>query len=105
MFTETFVVFQRHMRILLRNPMWVFFGLTQPVLYLVLFGPLLKKVSGGGLGGNASGSVFVPGLLLVLVAPRSGSTPPGAGRSRPSRPSPWSACWRSASPPPRTRWA
>jgi ABC-2 type transport system permease protein len=67
MFTETFVVFQRHMRILLRNPVWVFFGLTQPVLYLVLFGPLLKKVSGGGLGGNASWSVFVPGLLLQLA--------------------------------------
>jgi ABC-2 type transport system permease protein len=67
MFTETFVVFQRHMRILLRNPVWVFFGLTQPILYLVLFGPLLKKVSGGGLGGNASWSVFVPGLLLQLA--------------------------------------
>src|SRR4051812_49932807 len=67
MLTETFVVFQRQMRILLRNPVWVFFGLTQPVLYLVLFGPLLKKVSGGGLGGNASWSVFVPGLLLQLA--------------------------------------
>ena len=65
--TEIFVVFQRQMRILLRNPVWVFFGLTQPVLYLVLFGPLLKKVSGGGLGGNASWSVFVPGLLLQLA--------------------------------------
>ena len=65
--TEIFVVFQRHMRILLRNPVWVFFGLTQPILYLVLFGPLLKKVSGGGLGGNASWSVFVPGLLLQLA--------------------------------------
>ncbi|MDX6206643.1 MAG: type transport system permease protein [Frankiales bacterium] len=67
MFTETFVVFQRHMRILLRNPVWVFFGLTQPVLYLVLFGPLLKKVSGGGLGGNGAWAVFVPGLLLQLA--------------------------------------
>ena len=43
MLTETLVVFQRQMRILLRNPVWVFFGLTQPILYLVLFGPLLKK--------------------------------------------------------------
>lgn len=65
--TETFVVFQRQMRILLRNPVWVFFGLTQPILYLVLFGPLLKRVSGGGLGGNASWSIFVPGLLLQLA--------------------------------------
>ena len=53
MLTETWVVFQRAMRQLLRNPVWVFFGLTQPILYLVLFGPLLKNVNGGGLGGNA----------------------------------------------------
>jgi len=64
--TET-LVFQRQMRILLRNPVWVFFGLTQPILYLVLFGPLLKRVSGAGLGGNASWSIFVPGLLLQLA--------------------------------------
>lgn len=65
--TETIIVFQRQMRILLRNPVWVFFGLTQPILYLVLFGPLLKRVSGGGLGGNASWKIFVPGLLLQLA--------------------------------------
>ncbi|HVV30844.1 MAG TPA: ABC transporter permease [Mycobacteriales bacterium] len=67
MLTETFVIFQRQMRILLRNPVWVFFGLTQPILYLVLFGPLLKGVTGGGLGGNDSWRIFVPGLLLQLA--------------------------------------
>lgn len=67
MTTETFIIFQRQMRILLRNPVWVFFGLTQPILYLVLFGPLLKKVSGGGLGGNNSWQIFVPGLLMQLA--------------------------------------
>ncbi len=67
MLTETFVIFQRQMRILLRNPVWVFFGLTQPILYLVLFGPLLKSVTGGGLGGNDSWRIFVPGLLLQLA--------------------------------------
>jgi ABC-2 type transport system permease protein len=67
MFTETSVVFQRQMRILLRNPVWVFFGLTQPIIYLVLFGPLLKGVTGGGLGGDNSWRIFVPGLLLQLA--------------------------------------
>ena len=67
MLIETWVVFQRAMRMLLRNPVWVFFGLTQPILYLVLFGPLLKNVNGGGLGGNASWAIFVPGLLLQLT--------------------------------------
>ena len=66
MLTETWVVFLRQTRQLVRNPVWVFFGLTQPILYLVLFGPLLKNVSGGGLGGNRAWAVFVPGLLLQL---------------------------------------
>jgi ABC-2 type transport system permease protein len=65
--TEVAVIFQRQMRILLRNPVWVFFGLSQPILYLVLFGPLLKGVTGGGLGGNNSWKIFVPGLLLQLA--------------------------------------
>ncbi|MGI8678935.1 MAG: ABC transporter permease [Jatrophihabitans sp.] len=67
MLTETMVIFQRQMRILLRNPVWVFFGLTQPILYLVLFGPLLKKVNAGGLSGDDAWRVFVPGLLLQLA--------------------------------------
>lgn len=67
MLTETMLVFQRQMRILLRNPVWVIFGLTQPILYLVLFGPLLKRVSGGGLGGDNSWRIFVPGLLMQLA--------------------------------------
>src|SRR5215475_9649703 len=66
MATETWVIFIRQMRILLRNPVWVFFGLTQPILYLALFGPLLKNVTGGGLGGDNAWRVFVPGLLLQL---------------------------------------
>lgn len=67
MTTETWVIFLRQMRILLRNPVWIFFGLSQPILYLALFGPLLKNVSGGGLGGSGAWSVFVPGLLLQLA--------------------------------------
>lgn len=72
MFVETWVVFLRQMRQLVRNPVWVFFGLTQPIVYLVLFGPLLKNVQGGGLGGDDSWKVFVPGLLLQLVIFGSG---------------------------------
>jgi ABC-2 type transport system permease protein len=67
MLAETLVIFARQMRILLRNPVWVVFGLTQPIIYLVLFGPLLKKVSGGGLGGDDSWRIFVPGLLMQLA--------------------------------------
>ncbi len=66
MLNEISVIFTRQMRQLIRNPVWVFFGLTQPILYLALFGPLLKNLS-GGLGGNASWRILVPGLLLQLV--------------------------------------
>ena len=42
---ETWIVFARAMRLSLRNPVWVVIGLTQPLLYLALFGPLLKPVT------------------------------------------------------------
>jgi ABC-2 type transport system permease protein len=67
MATEMLIVFQRQMRILLRNPVWIVFGLTQPTIYLVLFGPLLKGMTGGGLGGANSWRIFVPGLLMQLA--------------------------------------
>ncbi|MEP7022068.1 MAG: hypothetical protein ABI808_15600, partial [Pseudonocardiales bacterium] len=53
--TETHVVHQRQLRVVLRNPVWVLLGLTHPVLYLALFGPLLM-----------GGSVTV--TLAVLLA-------------------------------------
>ena len=64
---DTLLVYRRQQRIVLRNPAWVIIGLTQPVLYLALFGPLLKGAlrSFGGSHGN-SWTFFVPGLLIQL---------------------------------------
>lgn len=64
---DTWIVFARAMRLSLRNPAWVIIGLMQPVLYLVLFGPLLESVATlpGFPSGDAWG-VFVPGLLIQL---------------------------------------
>ena len=53
------------MRLSLRNPTWVIIGLTQPILYLVLFGPLLKPLTGALGTGNAY-QLFVPGMLVQL---------------------------------------
>ena len=55
------------MRLSLRNPIWVILGLIQPILYLVMFGPLLENMTRvqGWPGGDAW-SVFVPGLLVQL---------------------------------------
>src|ERR1700735_1043969 len=72
---DTLVVFRRELRLSLRNPAWVAIVLVQPVLYLVLFGPLLTKLpaetfvgsGGSGSAGNAEAyRFFVPGLLIQL---------------------------------------
>jgi ABC-2 type transport system permease protein len=64
---DTWLVFQRSMSILLHNPAWVIIGLLQPVLYLVLFAPLLKSfASAPGFPPGGAYNVFVPGLLIQL---------------------------------------
>ena len=64
---DTLMIFRRQERLALRNPAWVIIGLTQPILYLALFGPLLAKLPTATLGasGNAY-KFFVPGLLIQL---------------------------------------
>ena len=64
---ETRLIFTRAMRLSLRNPVWVILGLVQPVLYLVMFGPLLENMTRvqGWPPGDAW-QVFVPGLLVQL---------------------------------------
>ena len=64
---DTWLIFRRSLILTLRQPTWIVFGMMVPVLYLVLFGPLLKNVTGGGLGGNDSWRIFVPGLLMQLA--------------------------------------
>ncbi len=62
------LLFVRSVKGSLRNPVWLFLGLFQPALYLLLFAPLL-----GGLGnvpGFPSGgayAVFTPGLLVMVA--------------------------------------
>jgi ABC-2 type transport system permease protein len=68
-FRDTMLVYRRQQRLALRNPAWVIIGLTQPILYLALFGPLLTKLPLGSLGVSSGGNAyrfFVPGLLIQL---------------------------------------
>jgi ABC-2 type transport system permease protein len=62
---DTYTVFARAMRMSLRNPAWLVISLMQPILYIVLFGPLLKPLSGQLGSGNAY-QLFVPGILVQL---------------------------------------
>ena len=64
---DTWLIFQRHMGLFLRNPVWVVIGLIQPMLYLVLFAPLLKSIATiRGFPPGGAYNVFVPGLLIQL---------------------------------------
>src|SRR5699024_173063 len=64
---ECSVVFRRQIRMNLRNPAWVLIGIMQPVLYLLLFGPLLKPLVAQFDTGTTNAYTFlVPGLLVQL---------------------------------------
>lgn len=65
-FREVFIVFRRQLRIALREPAWIAIGLAQPVLYLVLFGPLLEPLA-SQLGATNAYTLFVPGLIVQLA--------------------------------------
>jgi ABC-2 type transport system permease protein len=66
---DTWLIFQRQMMLLLRQPVWVFVGVFQPVMYLLLFAPLLKPaLAPMGATTNADTyRIFVPGLLVLLA--------------------------------------
>ena len=62
---ESHIVFRRQLRMNLRNPAWVIIGMLQPVLYLLLFGPLLKPLV-NQFGATNAYTFFVPGMLVQL---------------------------------------
>jgi ABC-2 type transport system permease protein len=65
---DTLLIFRRQLTLSLRNPAWVMIGLTQPILYFVLFGPLLRDVVTlpGFTPGSTWQQIFVPALLVQL---------------------------------------
>ncbi|WP_446218320.1 ABC transporter permease [Micromonospora sp. IBHARD004] len=63
---DTWLIFERQIQLLLRNPVWVFVGVFQPVMYLLLFAPLLKPALNAPTQAEAY-KIFVPGLLVLLA--------------------------------------
>jgi len=59
---DTWLVFSRQMTLVLRNPIWIIVGLTQPLFFLLLFAPLLRP-----LFGDDAYQIFIPGLLIQLA--------------------------------------
>jgi ABC-2 type transport system permease protein len=60
---HTLLVFVRSVRPTLHNPVVIVIGLMQPMLYLLLFGPLLRGVAGAG----SSWQWFVPGVMVQMA--------------------------------------
>jgi ABC-2 type transport system permease protein len=64
---DIWLVFGRYFWIFIHNPAWVVIGVVQPLLYLVLFAPLLKPLTATpGFPKGGAYNVFVPGLLVQL---------------------------------------
>lgn len=65
---DTWLIYQRQSLLLIRNPVWLFVGIFQPMMYLLLFAPLLRKALAGLADTDAETyRIFVPGLLVLLA--------------------------------------
>jgi ABC-2 type transport system permease protein len=63
---DTWLIFQRQMLLILRNPVWLIIGVLQPLYFLLLFGPLLQDALQVDSAADAY-RIFVPGLLVMLA--------------------------------------
>lgn len=64
---DTYLLFVRNIKKTLRTPLWLFLGMMQPVLYLLLYMPLLKNLGGtSGLPISQIAQIFVPGMLIIM---------------------------------------
>lgn len=64
---DTRLLFQRSLMYTLRNLVWVILGLFQPVLYLLLFAPLLNGLHAPTVTQSDALESFVPGLLVMMA--------------------------------------
>lgn len=64
---DIYLITLNEIRVTVRNPFWAFSSLFQPIIYLLLFGPLLNGVAGtrGFPGGASAIQFFAPGLLIM----------------------------------------
>jgi len=61
------LLFWRKMMETLRNPIYIVISMLTPVIYLLLFSPLLKKLTIPGYSSRDVLNLFVPGLLVIVA--------------------------------------
>ena len=70
---HTWQVALRYIRALLRQPAWVGISLVQPVIWLVLFGALFKRVADiPGFTGGSYIDFLTPGIVIMLAVSSAG---------------------------------
>jgi ABC-2 type transport system permease protein len=65
---DTWLILQRQLTLMVRTPIWLAFGLAQPITYLLLFTPFLKPALASMRAHSYADAyrVYVPGLLVVI---------------------------------------
>lgn len=63
------LIFRRELRLAARNPTWLGIQIMQPLLYLVLFGPLMEKMveNTPGFPPGDVWTIFTPALIVMLA--------------------------------------
>ena len=70
---HTWQVALRYIRALLRQPAWVGISLTQPVIWLLLFGALFKRTADiPGFTGGSYIEFLTPGVVVMLAVSSAG---------------------------------
>ena len=65
-FADTWFMTQRHLRNLIRQPVWIFISLVQPVVWLLLYGALFKRiVEIPGFGAGSYIDFLTPGIVVM----------------------------------------
>ena len=64
--TDTKLMFLNSMRHTLKSPVFILVSMFQPLMYLILYMPLLSGLGNApGLSGGNTANVFIPGLLVM----------------------------------------
>ena len=68
--SETYILYLRSMKKLLRRPIAIYFSLIQPVIWMLLFGQIFNRIAGANaqaFGGKSYFQFFVPAVLLQTL--------------------------------------
>src|SRR3569623_565553 len=68
MLADTWYLFHKYMKITFRMPMWTLITLVQPLIWLIIFGQLIRnKTQLPGFTHGSYKDFFVPGVLIMTV--------------------------------------